>query len=54
MRRGCSGMERTVDRLGAVWERVSYRARVATGRYLLPIPEGMIAVVRLVDRGSCG
>lgn len=54
MGRGCSGMERTVDRLGAVWERISCRTRIATDRYLLPIPEGMIAVVRLVDRGSCG
>lgn len=40
---------RTVNRLGAVWEQVSYRRTMAAHRYLLPIPEGMIADVYLVD-----
>jgi len=41
---------RTVNRLGAVWKQVSCRKRNATRGHLLPIPEGMIATVGLVDR----
>lgn len=40
---------RTVNRLGAVWEQLSYRNRLEAHSYLLPIPEGMIATVYLVD-----
>lgn len=47
---GEAGTVRTVNRLGAVWEQVSYRSRVEAHSYLLPIPEGMIANVCLVDR----
>jgi hypothetical protein len=45
---------RTVNRLGAVRKQVSCRKKIGTGEYLLPIPEGMIAVVEVVDRVGCG
>ena len=42
--------ERTVNRLSAVWKQISHRKTVAADSDLLPIPEGMIAAVYLVDR----
>ena len=39
-----------MDRLGAVWKQVSFERLVAIDyRYLLPIPEGMIATVYVGD-----